>query len=227
MRFPEKTMLAAAAMAGAALAIPGTAQAQNFGLSIGDGGIGFSLSTGGYCDQWGCPQDYWSYPVYYGPVYWDGDWYRGPVYFRRRDGDYWYWIHGGWHRNERPHYRPDWAHYGPPLGRAYYEHHGFRMHDHWRDHGWRHDHGDHWRGGDHWRRDHGDHWRHDHGDHWRGGDHGDHYHHARYGDHGDHWRGGDRHGDHGGHHGDRGSHHGGDHHGDHHDHHDHGDHHGH
>ena len=38
--------------------------------SIGvPGAIGFDYDSGGYCDDWGCPDEYWDMPVYYGPVY--------------------------------------------------------------------------------------------------------------------------------------------------------------
>ncbi len=203
--------VAAAALMGAATLASAPASADGFSFSIGVPGIGFSYDSGGYCDQWGCPDEYWDLPVYYGPVYWGGEWYQGPVYYRRHNGRYYYWIHGGWRRDEwrgpHPHWWRGHYAYGPSLGYEFYRGHGFR-HD--RDHHWR---GDHWRRGMPWRRDHDRHdGHHDgHGDHHGGDRHdGDH--------HGDH--GGDHHGDHGGdHHGD----HGGDHHGDH----DHGDHHGH
>ena len=230
-----KTTAAAMALAGAAYFLSAPAQADGFSISIGVPGVGFSYGSGGYCDRWGCPEDYWGYPVYYGPVYYDGMWFRGPVYYRMIDGDYWYWVHGGWHRDEWEGPRPRWwghYRYGPALGYSYYERHGFR-HDH--DRWW---HGEGWRDGDH--RDGG--W---HGEGWRDGDHrdggwqgGDHHDNGWHGDNrGGDGHGGDRHGgDHrnagwqdgnnrggdqrGGDHGDRG--HGGDHHGgDHHDGHDH------
>ena len=146
----------------------------NFGinLGIGDGGIGIDIGSGGYCDHWGCPGDYWDNPVFYGPVYFHGEWYEGPVYYRYEDGDYWYWVHGGWHRDEWSGDRPEWAretHRGPALGREYYKSDEFR---HWHEHhargDWDHD-GDH--EGDHHDGDHeGDH--HD-GDHWKDKDHHD------------------------------------------------------
>ena len=30
--------------------------------------ISFSSDPGGYCDDWGCPDDFWDLPVFYGPV---------------------------------------------------------------------------------------------------------------------------------------------------------------
>lgn len=130
----------------------------NLGISLGigrHGWIGFDVNTGGYCDRWGCPGDYWDYPVFYGPVYFEGEWYEGPVYYRYEDGDYWYWVHGGWRRDEWRGERPEWAREtrrGPALGRDYYKSEGFRRsHErHGRDrgddgdrHGDDHDDGDH------------------------------------------------------------------------------------
>ncbi len=134
-----KTAALAAALAGSAMFASAPARADGVSVAIGVPGIGFSYDSGGYCDRWGCPEDYWGYPVYYGPVYYSGAWYRGPVYYRRIDGAYWYWIHGGWHRDEWRGPRPAWyrhAHYryGPALGYDYYRGHGFR-HDH--DRYWR------------------------------------------------------------------------------------------
>lgn len=140
-----KAMTTAALLIGAAMFASAPAQADGVSITIGVPGIGFSYSSGGYCDDWGCPADYWDYPVYYGPVYYDGRWFRGPVYYRYINGRPWYWVHGGWHRDHwrgpyprwyrRHHYR-----YGPALGYDYYRGHGFR---HRHDRYW---HGDNWRG---------------------------------------------------------------------------------
>jgi hypothetical protein len=170
----------------------GVGPGGGIGIGIGPegGGIGFDFSTGGYCDRWGCPGDYWGYPVFYGPVYFDGEWFEGPVYYREYDGEYEYWVHGNWHRDEWRGERPDWArdvHYGPALGHDYYRSDEFR-HDadryHHGDHPdrsegdhhtqpeagvrWDHDHGDHHKG------DQGDHPKDDKGDHHGAGDSGDH-----------------------------------------------------
>ncbi len=135
------------------------------GLSIGigsHGGVGFDIGTGGYCDHWGCPGDYWGYPVYYGSVYYDGEWFEGPVYYREYDGEYEYWVHGNWHRDEWRGERPEWAgegHYGPALGRDYYRSDEFRNY---------HEHGDDWNREDHHEGDHryrgqaGINWQRDH-----------------------------------------------------------------
>jgi len=125
-----KTTVAATAIVGAALFATAPADAQGFSAGFGPGGIGFSYNSGGYCDEWGCPDEFWDYPVYYCPVYFRGNWYDGPLYFRNDGGDYWYWIQGNWRRDQWRGPRPDWAcldRYGPPLGFEYYENHGFRM----------------------------------------------------------------------------------------------------
>lgn len=48
---------------------------------------------------WGLPPDYCDYPVYSGPVMWNGMWYRGPIYYRWERGVRLFWLNGGWHRN--------------------------------------------------------------------------------------------------------------------------------
>ncbi|HEX4080212.1 MAG TPA: hypothetical protein VHX61_15225 [Rhizomicrobium sp.] len=140
-----KVTTAAAALLGSAVVLGGPARAADWSVGIGAGpGIGFDVHSGGYCDRWGCPGDYWNLPVYYGPVYYDGQWYRGPEYYRVKDGVHWYWINGAWHRDQWEGPRPGWArvyHYGPPLGLAYYREHGFRVSD--RD--WQR-----WNGNGHW-----------------------------------------------------------------------------
>ena len=207
-----KTTVAAAAMAGASLFASGSAEAGvNVGISFNvpgvPGAVGYDAGSGGYCDQMGCPDGYWDYPVFYGPVFYQGAWFNGPVYYRDYGGERWFWVRGGWRRDEWRGPRPGWwrnnYRVGPALGYQFYLGHGFR-HDH--DRYWR---GNDWRGGRDW--DHN--WRdHQHGDHG-GGSFDDH--------HGDHHDDGDHHD----HHDDHGGMGGGDHH-DSHDHHDdhHGDH---
>ena len=46
-------------------------------------GVNFSYDSGGYCDAYGCPDDYWDMPVYYGPVFFGGSWYDGPALLSR------------------------------------------------------------------------------------------------------------------------------------------------
>jgi hypothetical protein len=160
-----KTTIAAAFMAGSALVAASPSQAASIGISIGGPGFGIAYSnrSGGYCDRWGCPGNYWGYPVYYGPVYYGGSWFQGPLYYRYYGGMHQYWLHGGWHNDEWRGERPGWArtyHYGPALGLDWYRGHGFAVRDNdwgrwnaWtRTHNWDRDHGD-------WNRDHD--WRHD------------------------------------------------------------------
>ncbi|HEY0281450.1 MAG TPA: hypothetical protein VGC27_02375 [Rhizomicrobium sp.] len=154
MRTFLKTTVAAAAIAGAALFSAAPANAQDISFSFGSGGVGFSYDSGGYCDSWGCPDDFWDYPIYYCPVYFRGSWYNGPLYFRQYGGEYWYWIQGNWRRDQWRSMRPNWAcldRYGPPLGFEYYENNGFRIRSEWRDR-WRRnynrDHGN-WNGREH------------------------------------------------------------------------------
>ncbi len=139
-------LAAPAAMLAAAAVWGGTAAAGDFGfnISIGvPGAVGFDVGTGGFCDSWGCPDDYWDFPVWYGPVYYDGAWFRGPVYYREIDGQRVFWVHGGWHADQWRGPRPSWwsasYHYGPALGFGYYHDHGFRIPErqwsYWHDHG--------------------------------------------------------------------------------------------
>ena len=133
MRSVWKLTTAAAALAGSAFFC---APADAAYIGVGVGPIGFDLISGGYCDRWGCPTDYWTYPIYYGPVYYENAWYRGPVYYRTMNGTRWYWVRGAWRRDQWRGARPSWArynHYGPALGLDYYRTHGFRV----RDNDWR------------------------------------------------------------------------------------------
>jgi len=236
MKDLRKWIMSAALLAGSAFAMATPASAGvGFSISIGVPGVGFDYNSGGYCDRWGCPDGFYNYPVWYGPVFVGGNWYQGPVYWRDWGGSRWYWVHGGWHRDEWRGPRPGWwsssYHYGPALGFNYYHDHGFyipqRHWDYWHGHGgydWERSHNVDWRrdydrhddrgwGDRHDDRGWGDH--HDNGNHW-GDRHDDH---ADWGDHhdnGNHW--GDRHDDHGdGDHHDNGNHYG-DRHDDHHDH---------
>jgi hypothetical protein len=149
-----KTMIAAAALAGATgfAAVPAQA-GISFNFSIGlpiPGAVAIDYGSGGYCDEWGCPDAYWDMPVYYGPVYYGGRWFQGPIYYRDYGGNRWYWVRGGWRRDEWRGPRPNWwkGNYrvGPALGYDYYRANGFR-HD--RDRYWR---GNDWRPGRDWDR---------------------------------------------------------------------------
>lgn len=133
-----KVSIAAAALAGATLLGGAPAKADGFAIGVGpNGGINFSYSSGGYCDDYGCPDTFWDMPVYYCPVFYRGGWYRGPVYYRHYRGRTQYWVRGGWRYDEwRRGSRPSWAcidRFGPALGFEYYDRHGFRMRDEWRD----------------------------------------------------------------------------------------------
>jgi hypothetical protein len=109
---------------------PGYGYDQGYGYGyLPDGGVEFSYDSGGYCDAFGCPDDYWDLPIYYGPVFFGGAWYDGPVYYRDWFGRRQYWIHGGWRDDEWRGARPRWWHegrYGPALGLEFYRSHGFR-----------------------------------------------------------------------------------------------------
>ncbi|HJR55844.1 MAG TPA: hypothetical protein VJ798_04640 [Rhizomicrobium sp.] len=87
-------------------------------------GGGYNYS-GGYCDSWGCPDDYWDRPVYYGSVYYGGSWVNGPFYYRDWNGGRQYWVRGGWRhdgwRGDRPSQYRNFRH-GPALGRDWYRH---------------------------------------------------------------------------------------------------------
>ena len=197
MKASIKTTLLASSIAALAIAATPAALARYHGNDDRGGAITFSLESGGYCDNAGCPDRFWKYPVHYGPVFVQGRWYRGPVYFRGDRYGREYWVRGGWHRDEWSGRRPGWAresHDGPALGFGYYADHGFRLGDRWR-HQNNDDNGG--RGGDH-----GDN-RGDQGDN-RGGDHGDN-HGGDNGDRGDNW-----HPDHGGQNGDNNGGRGGD-----------------
>ncbi len=131
-----KGVLAALALGTAATAAAAPAKAQDFGVTVGPhGGIGFSYDSGGYCDDQGCPDDFWDMPVYYGPVFWDGQWFDGPVYYRDWYGRRQFWIDGGWRFDQWRGPHPGWwreGRYGPALGPDFYRSHGF--HGAW-DHG--------------------------------------------------------------------------------------------
>ncbi len=91
------------------------------------GGVGYYGSDAyGYCDAFGCPADYWSLPLYYGSIYYDGAWIGGPLYYRNWGGQRQYWIRGGWRhdgwRGTRPsRYRAGYT--GPALGLNWYRSH--------------------------------------------------------------------------------------------------------
>ncbi len=130
-----KLTLLASTIIGLAIASASGAQAQYYGRDDRSRAISSSPETGGYCDNAGCPDRFWKYPIHYGPVFFHGQWYRGPVYFRADRHGRQYWVSGGWHRDEWRGRRPAWArqsHDGPALAIDYYASHGFRIGDRWR-----------------------------------------------------------------------------------------------
>jgi hypothetical protein len=173
MAIDFKTLIASAAVAGVTMLSALPAQAASVGTGVGLGnGIEFSYQSGGYCDRWGCPDEFWDYPLYYCPVFYDGTWFRGPVYFSRRHDELWYWVHGGWHRDEWDGPRPRWAcadHFGPALDYDFYETHGFIWNDDWRRRWWS-ENRDFYPGRDfNWWQEHHRDWDRDHKlDDWRG-----------------------------------------------------------
>ena len=127
-----KLTLLASTIIGLAIASASSTQAQYYGRDDRSRAISSSPETGGYCDNAGCPDRFWKYPIHYGPVYFHGQWYRGPVYFHADRHGRQYWVSGGWHRDEWRGRRPAWArqsHDGPALDIEYYASHGFRVGD--------------------------------------------------------------------------------------------------
>lgn len=102
-------------------AYPQDAYAQGYG-AYGDQTAYDDQYGAGYCDEYGCPEDYYDLPVYYGDVYYGGSWLTGPLYYRDLYGSRQFWVHGGWrsanHRGGR---------FGPALGRNWYaQNRGYR-----------------------------------------------------------------------------------------------------
>lgn len=136
MRKLWKATLAALSIT-ACMGVAGCAGAQSYGYGGYDdygygqppGGISYNYASGGYCDTWGCPDDYYDLPVYYGSVYFGGDWFNGPLYYRDWGGARQYWVRGGWHYDDWRGARPNWytpGRYGPALGRDFYRSDRFR-----------------------------------------------------------------------------------------------------
>jgi hypothetical protein len=73
------------------------------------------------CDPYyGCPDDYYDLPLYYGDVFYDGGWATGPFFYRDYGGRRQFWTHGGWHSGQ---YRG--GRFGPALGRSFYTNRNF------------------------------------------------------------------------------------------------------
>ena len=138
MKRVTKALLAVLALAGAAIAVsaPANAAGVYFGYGSGPyyGGYYSSSPYSGYdpyygygdpyydqyadpyaCDYydppWGYPPDYCLYQTWNDPVYYGGLWYSGPIYYRSYLGANWFWLNGGWRRDEWRGSRPgriDW-----------------------------------------------------------------------------------------------------------------------
>ncbi len=69
-----------------------------------------------YCDYytppWGYPLDYCRYQTWNQPVYYGGSWYSGPIYYRQIGGIPWYWLNGGWRRDQWRGSRPSYIDWG-------------------------------------------------------------------------------------------------------------------
>jgi hypothetical protein len=86
-------------------------------------GAEYGQDAYGYCDEYGCPGDYWNLPVYYGSIFYDDAWINGPLYYRDWGGRRQYWVRGGWRYDAWRGARPDRyrdARYGPALGLSWY-----------------------------------------------------------------------------------------------------------
>jgi hypothetical protein len=117
MRTLFKAAIVVFGAAGALSAAPAIAQPYDDGYY--DNGYGDDEDYG-YCDpQYGCPDDYYDQPLYYGQVYWGDEWYDGPIYYRDWGGRRQFWIHGGWRFTNQ--YRG--GRFGPALGRSWYGQH--------------------------------------------------------------------------------------------------------
>lgn len=93
-----------------------------YGAPYADSGY-YGTDAYGYCDEYGCPDDYWDMPIYYGPVFYNDAWFYGPLYYRDWGGRRQFWIHGGWRYDGWAGPRPSWyreGRYGPALGLNWY-----------------------------------------------------------------------------------------------------------
>lgn len=125
--------LALATLSAGALAMLAGCVADYDGYGYADDvmpdGVYYDYGSGGYCDAWGCPGDFYDMPVYYGSVFYGGQWYNGPHYYRDYGGQRQYWVHGGWHNDGWQGARPNWwreGRTGPAMGRDFYRSDRFR-----------------------------------------------------------------------------------------------------
>jgi len=96
---------------------------DGYGGSYYGSGYGAGYDDWGYCDGFGCPDNYWDQPLYYGSVYYGGRWNSGPFYYRNYNGGRQYWLGGGWRNDDWRGARPQQyrnERYGPALGRDWY-----------------------------------------------------------------------------------------------------------
>lgn len=132
MRTILKAAIVAFGVAGALAAVPASAQPYDYPPYPYDGYYGQDYDAyGADCDPYygcpdcdpyyGCPDDYYDMPLYYGQVFYDGFWSDGPFYYRDWGGHRQFWIRGAWRDGN---YRG--GHFGPALGRAWYQNHGGR-----------------------------------------------------------------------------------------------------
>jgi hypothetical protein len=134
MRNIFKAAIVVFGAAGALSAAP--AMAQPYGGAYDNGYQDQGDEDYGYCDPYyGCPDDYYDQPLYYGQVYWGDEWFDGPIYYRDWGGRRQFWIHGGWRTTGQ--YRG--GRFGAALGRSWYGQHRseFRgLYNHGGDHGY-------------------------------------------------------------------------------------------
>ncbi len=141
MKSLTKTAFRAVAVAGSVMAFsaPVNAQSVYFGYDSSGGAYGgyydsapyagsydpyydaygstyvdpYACTSYDYYDApWGYPQDYCNYQTWSEPVYYGGLWYGGPIYYRAYGGANWFWLNGGWRRDEWRGSRPGYIDWG-------------------------------------------------------------------------------------------------------------------
>jgi len=141
MKSLTKAAFGSLAVAGSVMAFsaPASAQSVYFGYDSGGGAYGgyydsdpyagsydpyydaygstyddpYACSYYDYYDApWGYPSDYCNYQTWNEPVYYGGLWYGGPIYYRTYAGANWFWLNGGWRRDEWRGSRPGYIDWG-------------------------------------------------------------------------------------------------------------------
>jgi len=97
MKMIFKSVLAAAAMAGAAAMVPGTASAAAVGVSIG---VAVPVPVIVVGSPYGPGYMAYDEQYYYDPIYISGAWYHGPYRWRMHHGTRQFLVNGHWRRNE-------------------------------------------------------------------------------------------------------------------------------